>query len=522
MDKKRDKKVENKFNDFIDKMKIVLDESSNENNDFLIDLEYLNLLQHEGEAISEVLDDLNKDHKFTNALNQIISTSNNAIEYKAEHVLLQDVIMCYNLSIKDKEEIHIKSKFILAYLFERLQGKDIASSLSIERINKLASSEKFDENIEKIASASFFKLPKDYENEFLMPSILTRINHRDFKTIGTFLYRIASLISKADDTVTDKEKEILKEISNKVFKPKKKIKGIKQNEVAEDDTLEKVMGELNELIGLRDIKKGIDELTNFLKIQKIREEQGLKSKQNALHSVFMGPPGTGKTTIARLIGRIYKHLSYLEKGHLTETDRAGLVAGYVGQTAIKVEEVVNAALDGVLFIDEAYSLSGNGNQKDFGNEAVEALLKRMEDNRKNLVVVVAGYPDEMKEFIKSNPGLQSRFNRYYTFDHYQGIELLEIFKLFANKADFILTEDAEEKLLDIFDRLYEKRHKGFGNARVVRNLFEKIIEKQANRIIQIPKLTKEILMNLTEEDIPAIKKTVEEIILFKEEENVKK
>ncbi len=516
MKNKKDKIVENKFNEFIDKIKIVLDENSNSKNDFLIDLDFLQTLKHEGTAINEILEDLDNDTAFNTALNQIISTNNNAVEYKAEHVLLQDVIKCYNLSVKEKKDIHTKSKFILAYFFERLQGKDIAKSLSIERINQLVDSEGFENNINKISKASFFNLSNDYKDEFLMPSILTRINHRDFKAIGTFIYRIASLIAKADNTVSKQEKIILKEISNKVFKPKKKIRGVKQNEVAKDDTLEKVMNELNELIGLRDIKKAIEELTNFLKIQKIREEKGLKAKQNALHSVFMGPPGTGKTTIARLIGRIYKHLGYLKKGHLVETDRAGLVAGYIGQTAIKVEEVVNSAIDGVLFIDEAYSLSGNDNQKDFGNEAIETLLKRMEDHRKNLVVIVAGYPDEMQEFIQSNPGLQSRFNRYYKFDHYKGIELLDIFKLFARKADFILTEDAEEKLLDIFDRLYEKRHKGFGNARVVRNLFEKIIEKQANRIVKIPKLNKEILMSLTEEDIPPIKKTVEQIILFKD------
>ena len=510
-------KNDNKFTEFIEKMKEVLDENSNETNHFLIDLEYLKILRHEGKAIREVLEDLNTDHQFKNALNQIISTNNNAVEYKAEHVLLQDVIKCYNLSVKDKKEVHIKSKFILAYFFESLQGNDIAKSLSIQRINKLAGSDKFDENIAKISQASFFNIPKEYAEEFLMPSILTRINHRDFRTVGAFIYRIASLIAKADDTVSDEEKETLKVISNKVFKPKKKVVGIKQDEVPEDDSLEKVMDELNELIGLRDIKKAIEELTNFLKIQKIRDAKGLKAKQNALHSVFMGPPGTGKTTIARLLGRIYKHLGYLEKGHLTETDRAGLVAGYVGQTAIKVDEVVKASLGGVLFIDEAYSLAGNDNQKDFGNEAIEALLKRMEDHRKELVVVVAGYPEEMKDFIQSNPGLQSRFNRYYTFNHYQGIELLEIFKLFARKADFKLTEEAEEKLLDIFELLYDKRHKGFGNARVVRNIFEQIIERQANRIIHISKLTKEILMNLTEADIPPVKKTVDAIILFKED-----
>jgi len=162
-------------------------------------------------------------------------------------------------------------------------------------------------------------------------------------------------------------------------------------------------------------------------------------------------------------------------------------------------------------------LAQNDNQRDFGNEAIETLLKRMEDYRDNLVVIVAGYPDEMKEFIQSNPGLQSRFNRYYNFDHYQPIELMDIFKLFALKTDFVLSEDAQEKLMEIFERLYEKRNKSFGNARVARNLFEQIIEKQAGRIVNIPNLTKEILMTIEEPDIPEVNKTVEGVLVFKEE-----
>jgi SpoVK/Ycf46/Vps4 family AAA+-type ATPase len=506
-----------KFNDFIEKLKEIVDEKSDIEQEFVINLEFINILKHEGEWIQKILTDIENDPAFNNALNTIIATNNNAVEYHASHVLLHDLIKIYNLSVSLEKEVHLKSKFILAYFFELLQGNDFTSSLSLARINQLTQSEKFDENINKISQASFFNLPKEYADELLMPSILVRLEHRDFKTVSTFLYRIASLIVKADNTVSEQEKETLKSISNKAFKPKIKDKNSSKSEIPADDTLEKVLHELHELVGLRDLKKAVEELTNFLKIQKIRGEQGLKNKQNSMHAVYMGPPGTGKTTIARLVGRIYKHLGFLKSGHLIETDRAGLVAGYVGQTAMKIDEVIKTAIDGVLFIDEAYSLAQNDNQRDFGNEAIETLLKRMEDYRDNLVVIVAGYPDEMKEFIQSNPGLQSRFNRYYNFDHYQPIELMDIFKLFALKTDFVLSEDAQEKLMEIFERLYEKRNKSFGNARVARNLFEQIIEKQAGRIVNIPNLTKEILMTIEEPDIPEVNKTVEEVLVFKEE-----
>ncbi|AXT54123.1 AAA family ATPase [Aquimarina sp. BL5] len=277
------------------------------------------------------------------------------------------------------------------------------------------------------------------------------------------------------------------------------------------------MDELNELIGLDNIKTSVKELSNFLKVQKLREEKGLKNVNNSLHSVFMGPPGTGKTTVARLVSKIYKHLGYLEKGHLVETDRTGMVAGYVGQTALKVEEVIKTSLDGVLFIDEAYSLAKD-NKKDFGNEAVEVLLKKMEDHRDQLVVIVAGYPDEMEEFIESNPGLQSRFNRYFTFDHYKPKELIGIFELFCLKNDFVLADEAKEKLEFIFDKLYEKRHKSFGNARVARNLFEKIIEYQANRIVSITPLTEELLKTIVEDDIPPVNQTVDDYLRFQKDE----
>lgn len=505
----------NKFKDFVN-------QKENGDKDYAIANDFLEILKEEGEKIQELAEDLNRNKHFSNVINTIVNKTDDAIEFKAEHVILQDIIKVYNktygLHDATNEEATLKVKFLLAFLFEKLQGNDIISSLTIERINKFVTSNNFDKNIEIIQSASLFDLGEDYKNEFLLPSILKKLDNKHFTNSGAFLYRIATLISKADGTISEEEEKALKEINNSVSHPKQKLQGVTQTEVDENETLQDVLDELNELIGLDTIKTAVQELANFLKVQKLREKEGLKSVNNSLHSVFMGPPGTGKTTVARLVSKIYKHLEYLEKGHLIETDRSGMVAGYVGQTALKVEEIVDTSLNGVLFIDEAYALSKD-NKQDFGNEAIEVLLKKMEDHRKELVVIVAGYPDEMKDFITSNPGLQSRFNRYFTFDHYKPSELIGIFELFCRKNDFVLTEDAKEKLHFIFDKFYEKKDKNFGNARVARNLFEKIIEYQANRIVSIAPITVEILKTIAEEDIPPVNKTVEEYLQFQEEEN---
>lgn len=267
--------------------------------------------------------------------------------------------------------------------------------------------------------------------------------------------------------------------------------------------LEEARKELAELIGLPRVKEEVRRFDAFLEIQRQRSAAGLPAGKQALHFVFYGNPGTGKTTVARILGRFLRGYGILAKGHVVETDRAGLVAEYVGQTAVKTDAKVQEAMDGILFVDEAYTLSALGGQYDYGKESIDTLLKRMEDHRDRLVVIVAGYPEPMARFIDSNPGLQSRFTRYMHFDDYTPEEMGSIFSLFMDKGHYRITADARAYLSIMFTVAYARRDDKFGNGRFVRNIFEEMCNRQAMRLTGAGvQPTKEALQSFSGVDVP--------------------
>lgn len=268
-----------------------------------------------------------------------------------------------------------------------------------------------------------------------------------------------------------------------------------------DELLKSVVAELNILIGLPSVKQEVTHLANVIKVDQIRKSQGLRCSDRSLHLVFCGNPGTGKTTVARLLATIYKALGVVSKGHLVETDRSGMVAGYVGQTAIKTRKVLEQALGGILFIDEAYSLTKGTDSNDFGREAIETLLKFMEDHRDDLIVIAAGYPNEMAEFVASNPGVQSRFTKTIQFEDYSPAELMEIFTVLCKESDYRLSEEAAATLATILQNAYDARNRSFGNARFVRNKFESAIARLANRVAMSGRTDTESLITIEKEDI---------------------
>lgn len=267
------------------------------------------------------------------------------------------------------------------------------------------------------------------------------------------------------------------------------------------ENIEDLKKELDSYIGLDEVKKEVKNLINMATVYKLRIDNELPNPDMSLHLVFSGNPGTGKTMIARFMARVYHSLGLLSKGTLTEVDRSGLVAGYIGQTAIKTSKVIESAMGGVLFIDEAYTLTSK-TENDFGYEAVDTILKAMEDNRNDLVVIVAGYIDLMEKFIDSNPGLRSRFNKYIDFADYTADEMFAIFKLNCSKSCYVMDTAAEEKIKEYFSLVSEAAGE-FGNARGVRNTFEKILTEQANRIAALPSVSKDDLMKITESDVLA-------------------
>lgn len=276
-----------------------------------------------------------------------------------------------------------------------------------------------------------------------------------------------------------------------------KITFTQQNE----KSLETLQKELDSFVGLSNVKKIINDLIIFQKVQKIREDNGLPKSKKTMHMAFIGNPGTGKTSVARIVGRMYKQIGVLSKGHFIEVSRTDLIAGYQGQTALKVKKVIQEAKGGVLFIDEAYSLTENSNSDSYGRECLTELTKALEDYRDDLVVIVAGYKEPMKQFFESNPGLKSRFNVFLDFDDYTAEELVQIFEKICIDEQYIVTPALREKLNIVFRKELSNNSENFSNGRCARNYFDNIIMNQAKRLNSAKKTTVDMLKELLPEDL---------------------
>ena len=290
-------------------------------------------------------------------------------------------------------------------------------------------------------------------------------------------------------------------ISEKSEKPASQSQAAKpgeKEEIPPKEKIEDLLAELDSYVGMDAIKAEVRSLINMVQVYKLRREHDLPTTDMSLHMVFSGNPGTGKTTVARIMSRIYHSLDILSKGQLVEVDRSGLVAGYVGQTALKTQKVIEKAMGGVLFIDEAYALNGKS-ENDFGQEAIDTILKAMEDHRDDLVVIVAGYTELMDRFIHSNPGLESRFNRFLMFEDYTPEQMVAIFKMQCKKGCYVLAQGTEELVRDFIAE--ESADDSFGNARGVRNLFEHILVAQNNRLAKMENVTRDDLMQILPDDV---------------------
>ena len=468
-----------------------------------IDQPYFNIVQDHGDKLFLFIQKLNDDPRLKEEVDNAVhfhSTGKPAeIPFPdlINMLITADLLKVYQ-QLGYRFGIDRKESFAIIYLFARIYGlqKITFSELPVayDRIsNSIAD---YLPLIEKINADNIKS-----DTLFILGAIINNMDNEIGKQYHLLLYRYASIIAKADGTITTKEADFLKSImspwNNEISKSE-----LESNTATYVSTPEKQGGmeQLTQLTGLELVKNDVATLVNFIKIQKVRASKGMKAPSLSYHCVFIGNPGTGKTTVARILACIYKELGILEKGHLVETDRSGLVAEYVGQTAVKTNKIIDSAIGGVLFIDEAYSLVTNSSN-DYGKEAIATLLKRMEDDRERLVVILAGYTQEMKEFIDSNPGLQSRFNRYIEFKDYSEEELLQIYLGNLKKYEYVITDGAIEKMKRVINKAIINKDHNFGNARWVRNIFEKTLEIQANRLATDGNISNESLTTITEDDI---------------------
>lgn len=447
-------------------------------------------------AIKDFGEKLAEDTSYVRAFESVvsadISSNGRAVDDFGEKIrltLFYDALRChqgfgYKVEIGKSESLGI---FIFALmLFDR------GCLLRYEDLDRYCADK--GDTVSKIVK-SVLESSEDNPEIFIHEHVLSGFSVDLHNQYVMLLYRFASLIAKADHEITPEEVRWL----NRIVELKSDSKG-SLGDRGYSSFAGNALQELESLVGLESVKQEVTSLANYIKVQKMRQENGLKAIPVSYHCVFTGNPGTGKTTVARILSGIYKDLGVLKRGTLVETDRSGLVAEYVGQTAVKTNKIIDSALDGILFIDEAYSLADGGSQ-DYGKEAIATLLKRMEDDRDRLIVILASYTDQIKHFIDSNPGLQSRFNRYVEFPDYSAEELFQIFLSRARKYDYKLSEPAVSTLKQVLANAVSHKDRNFGNGRFARNLFEKVIEKQAGRLLSTTNVSSESLSTIEPDDI---------------------